>query len=167
MQLFKSLILFLLFNHVFSQIIYTKNNYGEPKNILLKPDGTITDKYPGGIWLLTEDQQQGQYYIFPLHKQVNQEYFNDNAIQDPRVPNEIYKPNLLYTRDRDGEFVPMLNKNGDVTKSYDGGLYIRDQNNMEINIHKAPKNGYFKIRQRNLRPNTKRNAKGRRNAKRP
>ena len=71
MQLFKSLILLLLFNHVFSQIIiYTKNKYGEPKNILHKPDGTVTDKYPDGIWLL-QDNAQGKYYIFPIHKQVN------------------------------------------------------------------------------------------------
>ena len=160
MQLFKSLILFLLFNHVFSQIIiYTKNKYGEPKNILHKPDGTVTNKYPGGIWLLQENAQR-EYNIFPLHKQVDRNHFNLGAIQDPGAPkNEIYKSNSLYTKDQDGEFVPMLNKNEDVTKSYDGGLYIRDQNNLEINIHKAPKNGYFKIRQRNLRPNTKRNAK--------
>src|SRR5277367_1613342 len=106
MQLFKSLILFLLFNHVFSQIIYTKNKYGEPKNILHKPDGTVTDKYPGGIWLL-QDDAQGQYNIFPLHKQVDPEYFNLGAIQDPGLPkNEIYKPNSLYTKDQNGEFVP-------------------------------------------------------------
>src|SRR5271156_291928 len=149
MQLFKSLILFLLFNHVSSQIIYTKNKYGEPKNILLKPDGTVTDKYPGGIWLLTEDQQR-YWNIFPLHKKVDDEYFNDNANRNPGRP-QIYIRNSLYTKDRDGEFVPILNKNGDVTKRYNGGLYIRDQNNMEINIHKTPKDDYFKVRQRNPR----------------
>lgn len=51
---------------------------------------------------------------------------------------------VLVTRKRNGNFVPILNKNGVLTRNYRGGIYIaRDNGGRFEPVHKAMENGWL------------------------
>jgi hypothetical protein len=62
----------------------------------------------------------------------------------------------LFTRDRSGNYEPILKKDGTLTKQYEGGIYIARQDilnggNYMENVHKTPNNNWFNVRA-NLQP---------------
>jgi hypothetical protein len=62
----------------------------------------------------------------------------------------------LFTRDRSGNYEPILKKDGTLTKQYEGGIYIARQDilnggNYMENVHKIPNNNWFNVRA-NLQP---------------
>jgi hypothetical protein len=88
MQLFKSLVLFLLFiNHVFSQAnLVTFDKQGQAKLILRRRDGGVTEQYRGGIWGV--NIHNGQIRI--LHKNPeprDSDYWNTRKYnRNPKAP---------------------------------------------------------------------------------
>jgi hypothetical protein len=47
----------------------------------------------------------------------------------------------LYTRKRDGTYVPILKKNGKMTRQYQGGIYVHKGDRI-VNVHKMMQMGY-------------------------
>lgn len=73
----------------------------------------------------------------------------------PRLPVVIVQPQpqvnnpqlpSLYTRDRRGQYVPILKKDGSLTRRYGGGIYVQ-HNGQIMNVHKPMQRGHFRNRQ--------------------
>jgi hypothetical protein len=145
------ILIFLLFiTQVFSQlpILYTKDQYKNKRNIL---NGYNTKQFKGGIYVLGRNRNN-QYIMTNVHKHSDpNNYFKRNANLNPTIP--AFNPlGGLYTKKRNGEYGPILKKDGYPTTRYKGGIYFEDANGREHNVHKRPKHGYFKAPKRRRRP---------------
>jgi hypothetical protein len=58
---------------------------------------------------------------------------------------------MLYTRKRNGQFVPILNKKGQITKNYRGGIYTSRNGRNFKPVHKRMENNWIDIEAQNRR----------------
>ena len=154
----KKILIFLLFvTHVFSQlpILYTKDKYGNEREIL---NGRNAKQYRGGIFILGKHINNNQHFMRNVHKQsdpITSNYWNRHKHNpNPNIP-AFNILGTLYTKKKNGEYTPILKKDGLITKRYKGGIYFKDAKGIEHRIHKRAKHGYFQAPKRRRRPKVK------------
>jgi hypothetical protein len=57
--------------------------------------------------------------------------------------NIIYSQHDLFTLNKKGKYIPILNERHGITQRYEGGIWIARHNGRVLNIHRPVAKGYF------------------------